>query len=183
MSPVSVSPVRLGVAPDPSHVRVVRLVTVSLARLTGLPEEGLDDVRLATSEAVGRAVAAHRANGLDDLVEIEVSIGKTLQVRVHDRVSMPRATGEEAVQLLQDAAEAAEAAARSTRSAGAASPPPANDPANDRDTLELHTSDLAAVDLPVLPEAVSLIAGLADESSVATGPDGTVVTMRWRRAG
>lgn len=176
MSPVSASPVRLDVAPDPSHVRVVRLVTVSLARLTGLPEEGLDDVRLATSEAVGRAVAAHRANGLDDLVEIEVSLGRVLQVRVRDRVPLPQASGQDAVRLLQDAAEAAETVADDA-SQGAASPQ------DELDTLQLNTLEFAAVDLPVFPEAVSLIEGLADESSVATGPEGTVVTMRWRRAG
>lgn len=177
MSPVSASPVRLDIAPDPSHVRVVRLVTVSLARLTGLSEEGVDDVRLATSEAVGRAVAAHRVNGLDDLVQIDVSIGKVLQVRVRDRVALPTASGPDAVALLQNAAEAAETPGADP------SDGPAGSPQDDLDTLQLNTLQLAAADLPVLPEAVSLIEGLADESSVATGPDGTVVTMRWRRAG
>jgi hypothetical protein len=178
MSPTALSPVRLGVTPDPSHVRVVRLVTVSLARLTGLPEEGLDDVRLATSEAVGRAVAAHRSNGLDDLVEIEVSMGKMLQVRVHDRVPLLAAAGQQAVQLLQDAAESD--LARRTAAGDDSIPIVSQD---DLDTVELNTLELAGVDMPVLPESVSLIAGLADESTVATGPDGTVVTMRWRRAG
>lgn len=176
MSPVPASPVRLDVAPDPSHVRVVRLVTVSLARLTGLPEEGLDDVRLATSEAVGRAVAAHRTNGLDAPVEIEVSLGKVLQVRVRDRVPLPHASGQDAVQLVQDAAEAAETVGDDSSQTAASTQ-------DELDTLQFNTLEFAAVDLPVLPEAVSLIEGLADESSVATGPGGTVVTMRWRRAG
>ena len=166
----SASTVRVGVEPDPAHVRVVRLVTVSLARLTGLPEETLDDVRLATSEAVGRAVAAHRTAQLDDLVEIEVNIGKVLEVCVRDRVPLPQAVGAAAVALLQGAAEAALLVQR-----------PLADPSGD--TLELDLPSEAELEPAVLPEAVSLIEGLVDESAVETGAGGTTVTMRWRRAG
>jgi hypothetical protein len=174
MSPAPASTVHVGVEPDPSHVRVVRLVTVSLARLTGLPEEALDDVRLATSEAVGRAVAAHRASDLDDLVQIDVSVGRTLEVRVHDRVPLPMATGRAAVALLQGAAEANLASRAGGQSSGEDTGP---------DVLDLAALGGADAELPVLAEAVSLIEGLVDESAVSTGPEGTSITMRWRRAG
>jgi hypothetical protein len=151
-------------------VRVVRLVTVSLARLTGLPEEALDDVRLATSEAVGRAVAAHRASQLDDLVEIEVNIGRVLEVCVRDRVPLPQAAGAAAIALLQGAAEAALLAQRPVPDATG-------------NTLELDLLAEVELEPAVLPEAVSLIEGLVDESAVETGSGGTTVTMRWRRAG
>ncbi len=170
MPPLSVSPVRLTVAPDPAHVRVARLVTVSLARMTGLDEEGLDEVRLATSEAVGRAVAAHRANGLDDPIEIEVSISRGLQVRVYDRVALAQASGAEAVQLLQASAEAERAGK-------------IGKPASTQDNLDQPLPEVAGAGPLAVPEVVCLIDGLADESSVATGPDGTVLTMRWRRTG
>ncbi len=170
MSPAPASTVHVGVEPDPSHVRVVRLVTVSLARLTGLPEEALDDVRLATSEAVGRAVAAHRASRIDDLVQIDVSVGRALEVRVHDRVPLPVASGSAAVALLQGAAEAVQALTASAPTSGGSEPDP------------LELAMLTAGDSE-LPEAVSLIEGLVDESTVSTGPDGTTITMRWRRAG
>jgi hypothetical protein len=174
MSPAPASTVHVGVEPDPSHVRVVRLVTVSLARLTGLPEEALDDVRLATSEAVGRAVAAHRASRIDDLVQIDVSLGRTLEVRVHDRVPLPMATGSAAVALLQGAAEA-DLASR------AVSQPDTGD--SEPDVLDLASLEGPDSELPVLAEAVSLIEGLVDDSTVSTGPDGTSITMRWRRSG
>lgn len=174
MSPAPASTVHVGVEPDPSHVRVVRLVTVSLARLTGLPEEALDDVRLATSEAVGRAVAAHRASRIDDLVQIDVSLGRTLEVRVHDRVPLPAATGTAAVALLQGAAEADLASRAVSKS----------DTGNSQaDVIDLASLEAPDSELPVLAEAVSLIEGLVDESAVSTGPDGTSITMRWRRAG
>ena len=174
MSPAPASTVHVGVEPDPSHVRVVRLVTVSLARLTGLPEEALDDVRLATSEAVGRAVAAHRASRIDDLVQIDVSLGRTLEVRVHDRVPLPMATGSAAVALLQGAAEADLASL-------AVSQPDTGD--SEPDVLDQASLEGPDFELPVLAEAVSLIEGLVDDSTVSTGPDGTSITMRWRRAG
>ncbi|HZG96984.1 MAG TPA: ATP-binding protein [Nocardioidaceae bacterium] len=179
MSPAPASTVHVGVEPDPVHVRVVRLVTVSLARLTGLPEEALDDVRLATSEAVGRAVAAHRASRIDDLVQIDVSLGRTLEVRVHDRVPLPAATGTAAVALLQGAAEA-DLASRVVRESD---PGDSNPGDSEPDVLDLASLEGPDSELPVLAEAVSLIEGLVDESAVSTGPDGTSITMRWRRAG
>jgi len=51
------------------------------------------------------------------------------------------------------------------------------------DVLDLASLEGPDSELPVLAEAVSLIEGLVDESAVSTGPDGTSITMRWRRAG
>jgi serine/threonine-protein kinase RsbW len=95
-----VSVVRIDVAPDPAHVRVVRLVAVSLARLHGVDEEVVEDVRLAVGEACGRAVAAHAQAELDApvVVDFEGDIGLT--VTVSDTIALPAASGAAAVALL-----------------------------------------------------------------------------------
>jgi anti-sigma regulatory factor (Ser/Thr protein kinase) len=65
------SVVRIDVTPDPAHVRVVRLVAVSLARLNGISEEAVEDVRLAVGEACGRAVAAQARVDLETPVVVD----------------------------------------------------------------------------------------------------------------
>ena len=96
--------VQLDVAPDPAHVRVVRLVAVSLARVNGVDEDLVEDVRLAVGEACGRAVAAHDRAALDDPVRLSFEVGDGggagLRVEVSDRVALPKADGDEALALL-----------------------------------------------------------------------------------
>ncbi len=94
------SAVRLDVAPDAAHVRVVRLVAVSLARLHGVDEEVVEDVRLAVGEACGRAVAAHARADLDAPVVVDFDGGTGLTVTVTDTVSLPDASGPAAVAVL-----------------------------------------------------------------------------------
>ncbi|MGH3661546.1 MAG: ATP-binding protein [Micromonosporaceae bacterium] len=77
--------VRLGFSPAPAHVRTARLVAVAVARRAGVPEDLLDEVRLAVGEACSRAVALHRLYGLVDLVEVEMTDGARFVVRVLDR--------------------------------------------------------------------------------------------------
>ena len=62
----------LSIPPGTEHVRTARLVAVTAARRAGLSEETVDDVRLAVSEAVARAVARHRSAALDTAVEVVV---------------------------------------------------------------------------------------------------------------
>lgn len=94
--------VRLDVAPDPAYVRVARLVAVSLARLHGVGEEVVEDVRLAVGEACGRAVAAQSRALIDDPVVVDFEGGAGLTVTVSDTVPLAAATGAEAVALLSN---------------------------------------------------------------------------------
>ncbi len=92
--------VRIDVVPDAAHVRVVRLVAVSLARLNGVNEDVVEDVRLAVGEACGRAVAAHRRHGVEEPVRLGFDGGPGLWVTVVDAVALPQASGDDAVRLL-----------------------------------------------------------------------------------
>ena len=96
------SGVRIDVAPDPAHVRVVRLVAVSLARLHGVDEEVVEDVRLAVGEACGRAVAAHAQAELDAPVVVDFEDDTGLTVTVSDTIALPTASGAAAVALLAE---------------------------------------------------------------------------------
>ncbi|HZN73793.1 MAG TPA: ATP-binding protein [Micromonosporaceae bacterium] len=77
--------VRLSFSPEPAHVRTVRLVGVAVARRAGVPEDLLDEVRLAVGEACSRAVALHQRHGLRDLVAVEMTDTSDFVVRVIDR--------------------------------------------------------------------------------------------------
>jgi anti-sigma regulatory factor (Ser/Thr protein kinase) len=92
--------VRIDVAPDQAYVRVVRLVAVSLARLNGIAEEVVENVRLAVGEACGRAVAAHCQADLDAPVIVDFQEDPGLTVVVNDVVPLPHASGASAAALL-----------------------------------------------------------------------------------
>jgi serine/threonine-protein kinase RsbW len=75
--------------PLPAHVRTARLVATAVARRSGVPENLLDEVRLAVGEACSRAVEAHRQHcpsepvrialtGQDGRFEIEVINASTM---------------------------------------------------------------------------------------------------------
>jgi len=147
------SVVTLAIRPDPSHVRLVRLVAVALGRLNGIGEDVLDDVRLATGEACGRAVAAHLHHGVSQPVEVELRGDEGLQVSVRDFVPLPEATGMSAAEVLRV------------------------------DMVEHESTEGETVDgLVTLPEAIGLIEGVSDQVTVNTGRSGTTVEMRWVRA-
>lgn len=57
--------VELALSPLPIHVRTARMVSVAAARRVGLPEESLDELRLAVGEACARAVALHAQHAPD----------------------------------------------------------------------------------------------------------------------
>lgn len=77
--------VRLEFSPEPAHVRTARLVGVAVARKAGLPEDRLDEVRLAIGEACGRAVTRHQRHGLREPIVVEMSDDNPYTVRVTDR--------------------------------------------------------------------------------------------------
>jgi len=76
--------VRLAFSSVPRYVRTARLVAVAVARRAGVPEDMLDEVRLATGEACGAAVARHRRHRIAELVRVEMSDDGPYVVRVID---------------------------------------------------------------------------------------------------
>ena len=60
----------IAIPPEAQHVRVARMVAGAAARRGRVPEELIDDVRLAVGEAVGRVVLRHNRAGVNDDVEI-----------------------------------------------------------------------------------------------------------------
>src|SRR5437879_3789385 len=54
-----VATVELRMSPQPAHVRTARLVGVAAARRARLPDQLVDELRLALGEACSRAVSLH----------------------------------------------------------------------------------------------------------------------------
>ena len=77
--------VRLSFSPDPAYVRTVRLVASAVARHAGVPDELLDEVRLAIGEACTRAVALHRRHSRAEPIDVAMSDEGRFTVRVIDR--------------------------------------------------------------------------------------------------
>lgn len=90
----SLSTVKLSFVPDPAYVRTVRLVAAAVARRAGVPDDILDEVRLAIGEACTRAVALHRRLGIDDKISISMTDGGRFTVRVTDRGPVAAARNE-----------------------------------------------------------------------------------------
>jgi hypothetical protein len=153
------SGVRIDVAPDPAHVRVVRLVAVSLARLNGISEEAVEDVRLAVGEACGRAVAAQARVDLETPVIVDFAGDTGLTVTVSDAVPLPAASGAAAVALL-----GSDGAGDGDRGA-------------DGPGTEAGHRGLAH--LEAAPEVMALLEGLAEAVTVNTGRSGTAVSLHW----
>jgi anti-sigma regulatory factor (Ser/Thr protein kinase) len=151
--------VRLSFSPAPAHVRTARLVGVAVARRAGVAEELLEEVRLSIGEACSRAVALHRSNGLDDLVEVVMADGDRFTVLVVDRV----ANG--AVVTRADPVNGADPAVF------------LSDP-----HLPLTASpDVLAEEAVAAKMGLALLAGLVDDLEVSAAADGkgTEVRMSW----
>ena len=75
----------LAIPPDTELVRVARLVATAAARRVGMPEDRIDDVRLAVGEAVGRAVVRQQRAGRMEPVRVRlVTQGGEFAVEVAD---------------------------------------------------------------------------------------------------
>ena len=66
------STVELRFPPLPVHVRTARLVGVAAARRTRLPDDLVDELRLALGEACSRAVALHALHAPEEPVVVTV---------------------------------------------------------------------------------------------------------------
>lgn len=60
----------LEVPPTPDQVRTARLFAAAVARHFGYPEERIEDLKLAVSEACTNAIKAHSGSNLDEVVAI-----------------------------------------------------------------------------------------------------------------
>jgi anti-sigma regulatory factor (Ser/Thr protein kinase) len=145
--------VRLSFSPAPAHVRTARLVAVAVARRAGVADELLEEIRLAIGEACSRAVALHRSQGTDSLIDLVMDNGDRFTVRVVDRATEgPPAAGE------------------------------TTDPAAflvDAPTVELP--EALAEEAVAARMGLALLAGLVDDLEVGTIADGmgTEVSMSW----
>ena len=62
----------IAIPPNPEHVRTVRMVAGAAARRGRVPEEVIDEVRLAVGEAVARVVLRHERAGTDSDVRVHL---------------------------------------------------------------------------------------------------------------
>ena len=81
--------VHLEVGQDPAQVRLVRLVSAAVARMAGLGDEALDEVRLGVSEACGLAIDALDAAGSNAPMSLEFDDATGLQVTVRTPAALP----------------------------------------------------------------------------------------------
>src|SRR5579875_3883444 len=65
--------VEVSFTPLPAHVRTARLVALAVARRAGVPDEALDEVRLAVGEACSRAVGIHASRAPGSPVVMRLS--------------------------------------------------------------------------------------------------------------
>jgi serine/threonine-protein kinase RsbW len=158
--------VTLRLTPQRAHVRTARLVAAAMARRSGLPEDLLDEVRLAVGEACGRAVQLHERYGLTEPVAVTLADDDgRFRVVVHDLA--PRKPGDDALDArhadMRSSAltDGPPAAGRATGPAGTEVP-------------EWHAPLDTGLDLALLD---ALVDDLAVEA--ADGVPGTEVRMSW----
>ena len=143
--------VELQISPLPSHIRTARLVAVAAARRAGMPDELVDELRLALGEATSRAVGLHARHAPDLPVSVTVNDspgGLTVQVTDRGPAAGP-APGDLSEGLFDRGSSSAD------------------------DELEQFGS---LVDPDV---SLAVVTSLVDEVTVDHEDGGTTVTMRW----
>jgi hypothetical protein len=115
----SVGLVELSFPARPVHVRTARQVAVALGRRLELPEEVLDDVRLAVAEACGLALSVLRDSPPHESVKVDIEDSDGLTVEVRARAPLPVATGSAALNVVAQAATEISTDGRGELSAGA----------------------------------------------------------------
>lgn len=156
--------VELSVPAGADHVRVARLVAVATARVAGVDESLLDDVRLAVDEASCRAVRLNAEQRPDTPIRIvmETAAGR-FSVTVFDAVPHPDPPDDPVVLGLQDV--------DALPSPGALQQPASGEVAGER-TGVLDT---------VLPDdfGLAMVRGLVDDVQVSHDGSGCEVRMSW----
>jgi anti-sigma regulatory factor (Ser/Thr protein kinase) len=78
--------VRLAFPPEPRLLGTVRLVVSAIARKAGMDEEGIEDLKVAVSEACAVAVGDLNRAGRPDLVELDlIEAADRVGIEVRDR--------------------------------------------------------------------------------------------------
>lgn len=179
----SVSTVELRFSALPAHVRTARLVAAAVARRAGVDEAVLDEVRLAVGEACSRAVELHRRSSPNEPVTVVlVEQGDGFEVSVTDRAAPdpgPDAGPDEGPEAGPEPAPGATAGQEpggpvfGTRAGGTTGVLP-----QARRSVAEGLAEPLDEGLP--PDVgLAVIHGLVDEVEVQSGPEGTVVRMRW----
>ena len=76
----------IAIPPMTEHVRVARMVAGAAARRGRVPEDLIDEVRLAVGEAVARVVLRHRRAGISEDVEVSLRDDpEAFEVEIIDR--------------------------------------------------------------------------------------------------
>jgi anti-sigma regulatory factor (Ser/Thr protein kinase) len=95
--------VELRIPPLPAHVRTARLVGVAAARRARLPDQLVDELRLALGEACSRAVALHATHAPTSPVVVTVRDDEgLLTVEVTDLGPHPGSFDGPVVELLHE---------------------------------------------------------------------------------
>src|SRR5271165_2247373 len=137
----------------PAHVRTARLVATAVARLSGVDESLLDEVRLAVGEACSRAVEGHQMYCPAEPVRLSLTdLAGRFEVEVTDTCA-PGARG----------------------SGGLGGPGAAGDPPG-----SASVSTQAGVPAGL---GIAVIEGLADEVQISETAAGTSIRMSWPLAG
>lgn len=103
---------RLSIPPVPEQARTARLVAGAAARRAGVDPETLDDVRLAVSEAVSRAVLRAGADHPDPVEVAMTDDAGVFEIAVIDSVGVHLPDDEEelALSVMQALADASRVA-------------------------------------------------------------------------
>jgi anti-sigma regulatory factor (Ser/Thr protein kinase) len=81
-----VATVRLAFPPEPRLLGTVRLVVSVIARKAGMDEEGVEDLKVAVSEACAVAVGDLNRAGRPDLIELDlIEAADRVGIEVRDR--------------------------------------------------------------------------------------------------
>ncbi|MCH0541498.1 ATP-binding protein [Streptomyces sp. MUM 203J] len=151
--------VELRISAQPEHVRTARLVAAAVARMAGVDEAVLDEVRLAVGEACSRAVGLHRSNHITAPVRVLLTEEeKTFSIEVGDEVPGPGTV-----------------AGGTTADAGG----PAGVPGAREGVPHADADDAEGED----EMGLAVISGLVDDVEVSAGDRGGVIRMSWPRTG
>lgn len=142
--------VEVSFSPLPAHVRTARLIAVAVARRAGVPDELLDEVRLAVGEACSRAVDLHTRHRPGESVQMLLTDEQgRFTVVVVDRAP---ANGTE---------------------------PPDFDALRSHPSALTESAADPQPDLLPAGFGLAVISGLVDDVDVTTDQNGTHVRMTW----
>jgi anti-sigma regulatory factor (Ser/Thr protein kinase) len=97
--------VSVRLSPHPAHVRTVRLLAVTLARMAGAADPVVDEIRLAVGEAVARAVRLHQRSAPSAEVAVSLCDDHGFQVVVSDDGDPREAVAADMRELADDAVD------------------------------------------------------------------------------